>query len=100
VRARLGDAEPRDAGQRRARQVPPDRLPDRVDERPLPACASWTCAAKATGIAALAAAARALGERLERGEQALLFLNRRGHSHHTQCRACGFVPSVRTATSR
>ena len=34
----------------------------------------------------------ALAQRLERGEQALLFLNRRGHSHHTQCRGCGFVP--------
>uniref|UniRef100_A0A832I6P3 Primosomal protein N n=1 Tax=Eiseniibacteriota bacterium TaxID=2212470 RepID=A0A832I6P3_UNCEI len=34
----------------------------------------------------------ALARRLERGEQALLFLNRRGHSHHTQCRACGWVP--------
>jgi len=34
----------------------------------------------------------ALAERLARGEQAVLFLNRRGHSHHVQCRACGFVP--------
>src|SRR5262249_41190953 len=34
----------------------------------------------------------ALGERIARGEQSLLFLNRRGHSHHTQCRACGWVP--------
>jgi primosomal protein N' (replication factor Y) (superfamily II helicase) len=34
----------------------------------------------------------ALAARLERGEQSMLFLNRRGHSHHTQCRACGFVP--------
>ncbi len=35
----------------------------------------------------------ALAERLERKEQSLLFLNRRGHSHHTQCRACGWVPT-------
>src|SRR5213075_1427617 len=34
-----------------------------------------------------------LEERLRRGEQAILFLNRRGHSHHTQCRSCGHVPS-------
>src|SRR6185295_13242990 len=25
--------------------------------------------------------------------QAVLFLNRRGHSHHVQCRECGHVPS-------
>ena len=35
----------------------------------------------------------ALAQRLERGEQSLLSLNRRGHSHHTQCRQCGYVPS-------
>jgi primosomal protein N' (replication factor Y) len=34
----------------------------------------------------------ALERRLERGEQSILFLNRRGHSHHVQCRACGHVP--------
>jgi primosomal protein N' (replication factor Y) len=28
---------------------------------------------------------------LERGEQAILFLNRRGHSTSVQCQACGFV---------
>lgn len=28
---------------------------------------------------------------LERGEQAILFLNRRGYSSHVECRACGFV---------
>jgi primosomal protein N' (replication factor Y) len=35
----------------------------------------------------------ALQLRLERREQAILFLNRRGQFHTTQCRACGFVPS-------
>jgi len=34
----------------------------------------------------------ALAARLERREQSMLFLNRRGHSHYTQCRQCGFVP--------
>jgi primosomal protein N' (replication factor Y) len=33
--------------------------------------------------------ARAMGERLARGEQSLLFLNRRGYAPLTVCRACG-----------
>lgn len=33
--------------------------------------------------------ARAMGERLEAGEQSLLFLNRRGYAPVTLCRACG-----------
>ena len=32
----------------------------------------------------------AIGERLERGEQSLLFLNRRGYAPLTLCRACGY----------
>lgn len=28
---------------------------------------------------------------IEKGEQAILFLNRRGYSSHAECRACGFV---------
>lgn len=28
---------------------------------------------------------------IERGEQAILFLNRRGYSSHAECKACGFV---------
>ena len=69
-------------------------LPDRVDQRPLPIM-------RVVDLRREAAAARccrarcvtALAERLERKEQALLFLNRRGHSHHTQCRECGWVPT-------
>lgn len=33
----------------------------------------------------------AVAQTLERGEQAILFLNRRGYSSHVECRACGFV---------
>lgn len=32
-----------------------------------------------------------LGLCLERGEQVILFLNRRGYSSHAECKACGFV---------
>jgi len=37
----------------------------------------------------------ALGERLERGEKTVLFVNRRGTSSFVLCRACGAVPSCR-----
>lgn len=32
-----------------------------------------------------------IGERLERGEQTILFLNRRGYAGFVSCRSCGFV---------
>jgi primosomal protein N' (replication factor Y) len=34
---------------------------------------------------------KAIGERLERKEQTLLFLNRRGFSFFVQCKPCGFI---------
>ncbi|WP_058301654.1 primosomal protein N' [Gorillibacterium timonense] len=34
---------------------------------------------------------KALGERLERGEQSVLLLNRRGYSTFVMCRTCGFT---------
>jgi primosomal protein N' (replication factor Y) len=37
----------------------------------------------------------AIGESLERGEQVVLFLNRRGFANFVQCRDCGFVPRCR-----
>lgn len=33
----------------------------------------------------------AIGNRLEKGQQIILFLNRRGHSTFVSCRSCGFV---------
>ena len=39
----------------------------------------------------------AVGETLQRGEQALLFLNRRGYAPVTVCRRCGFNSNVPTA---
>jgi primosomal protein N' (replication factor Y) len=68
-------------------------LPRRVDGRPLPAMHVVDLRREGAGHLLSAPLRSALRARLERGEQAILFLNRRGHSHHTQCRACGFVPS-------
>ncbi|HEY3216042.1 MAG TPA: primosomal protein N' [Candidatus Eisenbacteria bacterium] len=68
-------------------------LPRRVDHRPLPRVRVVDLR-RERGAAMLTSALRlALDRRLKLGEQTVLFLNRRGHSHHTQCRACGFVPS-------
>ena len=69
-------------------------LPHRVDRRPMPAMRVVDLRHEAGGGSLLSRPLlAALAERLERREQSLLFLNRRGHSHHTQCRACGWVPS-------
>jgi len=68
-------------------------LPDRVDRRPLPVVRVVDLRHEEGGGSLLSRPLLAsLTERLARGEQSLLFLNRRGHSHHTQCRACGWVP--------
>ena len=67
-------------------------LSRRVDRRPLPQVRIVDLRRQG-GTSQLSLPLRAaLAERLARGEQAVLFLNRRGHSHHVQCRACGFVP--------
>jgi primosomal protein N' (replication factor Y) len=67
-------------------------LPDRVDRRPLPVMRVVDLRREGGGSLLSRPLLAALGERLERREQSLLFLNRRGHSHHTQCRSCGWVP--------
>jgi primosomal protein N' (replication factor Y) len=92
------------------------RLPDRVDGRPLAAVrvadlrvrAPAGLAAAATGGSASAGAwtrpspalasrhlspmlLEAVARTLDRGEQGILFLNRRGHSTYLQCRGCGDV---------
>ncbi len=91
----LGSATPSleslaNAARRKYRRL---RLPVRVDARPLPAMRVVDLRREGAGDALLSRPLRqALAERLERREQAVLFLNRRGHSHYTQCRACGFTP--------
>jgi primosomal protein N' (replication factor Y) len=69
------------------------RLQHRIDRRPLPRVHLVDLRREGASGGLLSGPLRlALRERLARGEQALLFLNRRGHFHYTQCRACGFVP--------
>jgi primosomal protein N' (replication factor Y) len=69
------------------------RLPARVDRRPMPVVRVVDLRREGAAGTLLSLPLRAaLAERLARREQAVLFLNRRGHSHYTQCRACGFTP--------
>jgi primosomal protein N' (replication factor Y) len=68
-------------------------LPERVDHRPVPTVRVVDLRREGSVAGVLSAPLRAaLAERLERKEQSLLWLNRRGHSHHIQCRACGHTP--------
>ena len=57
--------------------------------------ASWTCGrprAKAKGTPIFSPQLKeAITQRLERGEQTILFLNRRGYSTSLQCPKCGYV---------
>jgi primosomal protein N' (replication factor Y) len=72
-------------------------LPDRVDHRALPTIRIVDLRHEERGADTLSRPLRAaLAERLERGEQSLLWLNRRGHSHHVQCRGCGWTPQCRS----
>jgi primosomal protein N' (replication factor Y) len=78
-------------------------LPERIGARPLPAVQIIDLRAERQarpaepgrlpqGPLVLAPALRhALEERLRRGEQAILLLNRRGYANFTQCRDCGAV---------
>jgi len=74
------------------------RLPTRIDGRPLPTVRITdlrhrpASAGPVAGTRHLGATlVEAMGKTLERGEQAILFLNRRGHSTYLQCRGCGDV---------
>jgi len=67
-------------------------LPERVDGRRMPEVGVVDLRREGAATLLSQPLRAALGARLERREQALLFLNRRGHSHYTQCRQCGFVP--------
>ncbi len=74
-------------------------LPDRVESRPLPEVEVVDMRAEfqATGHEQVVSRrlAEEIGRRLERGEQALVLLNRRGYSSFVLCRACGDVVQCR-----
>jgi len=68
-------------------------LPVRVDRRKTPVVRVVDLRREGSGPGVLSAPLRAaVAERLARREQVLLWLNRRGHSHHVQCRGCGHTP--------
>jgi primosomal protein N' (replication factor Y) len=81
-------------------QVVPDlrltllELPERIGGRPLPEVRTLDLRGE-TAIGPNSTLAEdlreAIAERLERGEQVMLFLNRRGYSTFVMCRECGFV---------
>ena len=70
-------------------------LPERVDNQKMPhvrVVDMRQAARKEKGIADFFAAAQGSHhQRLERGEQTILFLNRRGYSTSLQCPKCGYV---------
>ena len=85
----LGSATPSLETLRRAQEgkLRTLRLPERVDARPLPA---MTLIKRRVSAELLTAPlAEALRETLARGEQAILFLNRRGHTRTLLCNSCG-----------
>jgi primosomal protein N' (replication factor Y) len=70
-------------------------LPERVDNQKMPRVRvvdMRQTAKKEKGIAIFSPQLKeAMTQRLERGEQTILFLNRRGYSSSLQCPLCGFV---------
>src|SRR5439155_7921841 len=62
-------------------------LPERVDARPLPALT--IVRRRVSGELLTPELSQALRETVSRGEQAILFLNRRGHTRTLLCAQCG-----------
>jgi primosomal protein N' (replication factor Y) len=85
----LGSATPSLETLRRAQEgkLRTLRLPERVEARPLPAVR--VVKRRAADELFTPELAAALTETMARGEQAILFLNRRGHTRTLLCAACG-----------
>lgn len=69
-------------------------LPHRIDHRPLPEMAIIDLRGETlvgTGQTFSQRLLDAIADRLQRGEQIMLFLNRRGFSTFIMCRECGYV---------
>ncbi|MDW8320647.1 MAG: primosomal protein N' [Armatimonadota bacterium] len=73
------------------------RLPARVEGRPLPRVhlVDMRDAARVRGGVFSQQMAEAIAERLRRGEQVILFLNRRAYASFVLCRKCGYVVKCR-----
>lgn len=93
----LGSATPSlELAVRRGKTVREIRLPERIGSRPLPPVESVdlrsaALVSEAAPVPWSETLDQAVTEVLERGEQALLLLNRRGFAVFLQCRACGAV---------
>ena len=101
----LGSATPalEDYARAKAGRFPLVRLRERATAQPLPATHIIDMArefeAGSNRIFSTPLVA-AIGERLERGEKTVLFVNRRGAARFVLCRACGYVPNCeRCSTS-
>lgn len=69
-------------------------LPQRVSDQPMPKIMIVDQRAHATPNERVVSTPlrHAIADRLERGEQCLILINRRGYSAYLQCRECGDVP--------
>jgi primosomal protein N' (replication factor Y) (superfamily II helicase) len=101
----LGSATPalEDYARAKAGRFPLVRLRERATAQPLPAThivdMSREFQAGSNRVFSTPLVA-AIGERLERGEKCVLFVNRRGAARFVLCRSCGFVPNCeRCSTS-
>jgi primosomal protein N' (replication factor Y) len=101
----LGSATPalEDYARAKAGRFPLVRLRERATAQPLPATYVIDMAREFEAGSNRIFSTRlvsAIGERLDRGEKSVLFVNRRGAARFVLCRACGYVPNCeRCSTS-